>query len=480
MAHKLRNYGIEINGEWFIEPQNDSNDERPLRCTFDVSVSPGDSLAYADIRIYNLAGAKSGDNYNTKLPVAGSQIRLNAGWTIYDSNGFATQEFRDFIFTGIIKNIIRERDGANNVTHLYCSTLGTVKDLPLTTSSYAPGVNLLDVLKDLAQTWGKTLVCNESDFSSITMTSGYVTHNDVLKEFKTLANSYGFSILVDRGTVTCQYDDKDRKKTADFLLSAATGLIGVPDVSLADALGATATCTLNPYVRASSVFEIKSDYATVNNGANLFTNTQPNTTANGIYNVQAFRHRGDTHGYIWQTEIDGLKPGTTTNFSNDGKLAWGTKVDQAFRDKVRQVAKNLNIDPSWLMAIMYHESGLSTTARNPLSTATGLIQFTRATATSIGTTTTALARMTAIEQMDYVQKYFEQYKLHLTNLSDCYMAVFYPRAMGQPDSFIIATQGTSVYNSNAGLDVNRDGTITKAEAVAPVMRSLMNGQQNAF
>lgn len=499
MSITLRNYGIEIDGNWFIEPLKSSKNKGQIRCAFDIQVTPHESLSYADIRIYNLAGSRTDthiDNpvvlgqkvsaayqssaFAVKLPRLGGQIRFNAGWSTFNVDGTVQNEMRDFIFTGTISNILREREGANIVTHLYCTSINTPQDKPVTNASYQPGVKLLDVMKDICKYWGKTLVCNEASFKDYIMTSGYVLMNDTFREMQYLADAYNFSVYVERDTVVAQFNTVQRKSSPDFLISMKTGMIGVPEVTLGtEGLGCSVTMRLNPFLRASSVFEIKSQYTTVNSGVNLFNANQKNTTANGVYNAFGYRHRGDTHGYSWESVIDGLQPGSQSDFTTNGKLAWGTKVDQDFRVKVREVAKALSLDASWLMAIMYAESGISTTAKNPGSTATGLIQFTRATAIALGTTTTALARMTPVQQMDYVQKYFEQYKGRISNLTDCYMAVFYPKAIGQPDSYVIATAPSEVYNKNANLDINGDDSITRAEAVAPVMRALRTGQVNA-
>ena len=500
MALTIRNYGLEVDGNWYIEPLTSSKTQGQIRCVFDVQVTPGESLSFADIKLYNLAGSKTNtqiDNpvtlgqsvsaayqqeaYTAKLPRVGAQIRLNAGWSTFDTDGTIQNEMRDFIFTGTITNVFREREGPNIVTHLYCTSISTPQDKPVTDASYQPGVALLDIMKDICKYWGKTLVCNESAFSSYKLTSGYVLMNDTLREMKYLADAYNFSLYIERDTVVAQFNEVQRKTTPDFLISMKTGMIGVPEITLGTlGLGCSVSARLNPYLRAESVFEVKSQYTTVNSGTNLFNLNQQNTTANGVYNVFGYRQRGDTHGHYWESVIDGLQPSTQTTFTTNGKLAWGTKVDQDFRVKVRAVATSLGIDASWLMAIMYAESGISTTARNSGSTATGLIQFTSATAISLGTTTTALARMTAVQQMDYVQKYFEQYKGKISNITDCYMAVFYPKAMGQPDTYVIATSPSSTYNANANLDTNHDGTITRAEAVAPVMRALRSGQVNAI
>ena len=499
MSLTLRNYGIELDGNWYIEPLKSSKNKGQIRCAFDVQVTPGESLSYADIRIYNLAASKTDthiDNpviyqqttsaayqqtaYTVKLPRVGAQIRLNAGWSTFDSDGTVQNEMRDFIFTGTVTNVIREREGANIVTHLYCTSISTPQDKPVTNASYQPGVELFTILNDICLYWGKSLVCDVPSFSTVKLTSGYTLMGDVMTELQLLSRSYDFQMYIDRDNVYCQFANKKRKNQPDFLISAPTGMKGVPEITLGtEGLGCSVYSRLNPYVRPSSVFEIKSLYTVVNSGVNLFNVSQKNTTANGIYNVFGYRQRGDTHGPVWETQIDGLQPGTKSDFTTNGKMAWGTKVDQNFRVKVREVATYLNMDASWLMAIMYHESSLNPTAKNPKSTATGLILFTRATAISLGTTTTALARMTAVGQMDYVQKYLSPYKGRLTNLPDWYMAIFLPSAIGRPLSYVIARRGDAIYNAQPSLDSNNDGTITKEEAVAPVYDALRSGQVNA-
>ncbi len=55
-----------------------------------------------------------------------------------------------------------------------------------------------------------------------------------------------------------------------------------------------------------------------------------------------------------------------------------------------------------------------------------------ATATSLGTSTAALAAMTEVHQLDYVKKYFQSYSGKLNTLEDVYMAILYPAAIGKP------------------------------------------------
>ena len=149
-------------------------------------------------------------------------------------------------------------------------------------------------------------------------------------------------------------------------------------------------------------------------------------------------------------------------------LAWGAKVSSLFRDCARSVANELGVPPNDLMACMAWESGrsFSPSIRNMAgSGAVGLIQFMPATAQNLGTTTDALSRMTAEHQLDYVREYFLPWKGKLGGLSDLYMAILWPRAVGKPDDYELWNSATrpTTYRQNAGLDANRDGSITKAE-----------------
>jgi hypothetical protein len=164
-------------------------------------------------------------------------------------------------------------------------------------------------------------------------------------------------------------------------------------------------------------------------------------------------------------------------------LAWGAKVSPTFRDMVRRIAQSLQMPQdgaSWLMACMAWESGrtFSPSVVNAAgSGAVGLIQFMPATARSMGTTTDALKQMTAEQQLSYVLRYFDPYRGKLQLLSDCYMAILWPAAVGKSDSTILWDKDTrpTTYRENAGLDGDHNGQITKAEATARVHDCYVEG-----
>jgi hypothetical protein len=160
-------------------------------------------------------------------------------------------------------------------------------------------------------------------------------------------------------------------------------------------------------------------------------------------------------------------------------LAWGKKVSKAFKDKVVEVAARLLLDPNALMAVMAFESArtFSPSIKNPLSGATGLIQFMPKTAVGLGTTTKKLAAMSAVAQLDYVELYLRPYRGKMADTASAYMAVLWPKAVPQPLSYVLFQAPTTAYKLNKGLDGDLDGKVTKAEAAAKVMLALEEGMR---
>lgn len=176
---------------------------------------------------------------------------------------------------------------------------------------------------------------------------------------------------------------------------------------------------------------------------------------------------------LTQAEVDALNAVITrwaTQLTGP-VMAWGAKVSQTFRERVQWVAGQLGVEASDLMACMAWESGrsFSPSVRNMAgSGATGLIQFMPATAVKLGTTTDALARLSAEDQLNFVFKYFEPYAGKLKTLSDLYMAILWPAAVGKPDDYELWNAATrpTTFRQNAGLDANHDRSIVKAEVAA--------------
>lgn len=139
---------------------------------------------------------------------------------------------------------------------------------------------------------------------------------------------------------------------------------------------------------------------------------------------------------------------------------------EQFSNKVVEIADEIGINPSWLMAVMLFESSMNPQAKNRYSGATGLIQFMPSTAYGLGTTVEELYNMDGIEQLDYVRKYFSPWKNKIKSLTDCYLVVFYPSAVGKSDNYILGdtiARQELIAEQNAGLDTDKNKAITKKE-----------------
>lgn len=162
-------------------------------------------------------------------------------------------------------------------------------------------------------------------------------------------------------------------------------------------------------------------------------------------------------------------------------LAWGARVSTAFRARVLELAEAFGALadlPSWLMAVMYQESGLDPAARNP-SGAVGLIQFMPQTAAALGVTTEQLAVMPAVQQLDYVAEYFKPWTRQARTLEDLYGCVLWPGMIGKPDAYVVFDKADphhpARYLQNKGLDLDADGRITRGEVCARVQAKLALG-----
>lgn len=182
-------------------------------------------------------------------------------------------------------------------------------------------------------------------------------------------------------------------------------------------------------------------------------------------------------------------------------IAWSAKVSPAFCARVRQMATDLQIPDlminpgngstqrvtgaDMLMACMAFETGetFSPSIKNGAGAPYyGLIQFGKAAATDVGTTVEELVKMSAEQQLEYVYKYFKPLTGKLKTVSDLYMKILWPAAVGKPEDFVLWTQQNhpTTYLQNKGLDVNKDGAVTKAEAASKVTDKLIRGLQPQF
>ena len=145
------------------------------------------------------------------------------------------------------------------------------------------------------------------------------------------------------------------------------------------------------------------------------------------------------------------------------------KLDGATLRKLVDVAGRVRTSPDDLATCIAFESRWNPAAVNRSSGATGLIQFMPATAIRMGTTVGAIAKMPAVVQLDLVDRYLHPFAGRLATLEDCYLAIFFPAAVGQPADFVIAREGGAVFRQNPGMNagpvITRDSATRNVRAV---------------
>ncbi|WP_089350567.1 M23 family metallopeptidase [Flavobacterium sp. ov086] len=203
---------------------------------------------------------------------------------------------------------------------------------------------------------------------------------------------------------------------------------------------------------------------------------------------------------------------------NNPQLIWGAKVNKEFRVKVVQICKKLwpknTLEmANGLMAVMNRETGGTFAPHqiegkklvpkeqltkdsfitydkkgNRISHAVGLVQFTQKALTDMGEykgggmdvlneLKLKFANMTQLEQLTKVEDYMNAVAILPTIPEEIYMAVFAPAYVGRGLDKTIYELGTTNYNENASLDVDKTKNgIQIKELIDEYYISLENGK----
>ena len=167
---------------------------------------------------------------------------------------------------------------------------------------------------------------------------------------------------------------------------------------------------------------------------------------------------------------------TASFFDEITKKKLDGKLGEGFTAALEKTAQNINCKPDDLLAILCVESMLETNAENKGHY--GILQISWKRLKSYGTSGAALKWMTGTEQLKYVEKYFKDKDINpegrKLSLGDLYTKVFLPGRSGKD---ILCSKGEKYYKQNKGLDVNKDGKITKTDlekAARIRMRNILN------
>ena len=165
-------------------------------------------------------------------------------------------------------------------------------------------------------------------------------------------------------------------------------------------------------------------------------------------------------------------------------IIYKEKVSKNFINKVVEISKKLNIDPSWLMAVMNFESAgtFDPSIRNKLGYV-GLIQFGKEAAIDLNVTLDQLSKMNEIEQLDYVYRYYLPYKSKIKSYVDLYLATLFPVSIGKSGSYVLQTKTISAFkiaSANPIFDFNNDKKITVGEVEKRMLLQLPENWRNTL
>lgn len=206
-------------------------------------------------------------------------------------------------------------------------------------------------------------------------------------------------------------------------------------------------------------------------------------SSDGIFSSQSmpeYSYNGDS--FLSTTKIKKKEKEdkkVDTNFTYDAKelkAKWDKKksgLSPEFYQKVVDIAKKVNCSPNDLMGVMNAESSLNSSAENSIG-AVGLIQFIPSTAKGFGVTKEQLKNMTPERQLDYVEQFLVKAKGNAgfaesdkIDSGTLYSLVFLPKYARNE---VLTSSGEKAYDQNKGLDVDKDGKITKSDLAKWVER----------
>ena len=154
-------------------------------------------------------------------------------------------------------------------------------------------------------------------------------------------------------------------------------------------------------------------------------------------------------GLMWQnpqfTKPEEIRVGSRLRVPGSGSgVSTGGKTSPEFDKKLQQVADKLGISFNDLYKIIKFESAgsFSPGSHDPNNVSVGLIGFTEPTAKQLGTSKAELGQMSAVDQLDYVYRYYKMVGAQPgDNVGTLYMRTFLPAFVKSPDNTVLGQKG---------------------------------------
>lgn len=236
----------------------------------------------AEISIYNI-----NKDHRAAMNARYDQVTLEAGYA--DGIGL--------IFSGQARTIDHVREGVDWVTKIQIGDAEVPYRYGRKAQSYAPGVGILQVAKDLIGTLGPMTAGSPAVIAQAltgVFQSGYAVHGPAAGELSRVLRGSGLEWSIQHGKVQVLPIGKANTETA-VLLTPQTGLVGSP-----------AWGTPEPSLPRMSNHTLKFKaliQPTLNPGALASIQS---ASAKGLFRIQSIEGTGDTHGSSdWILDCEG-------------------------------------------------------------------------------------------------------------------------------------------------------------------------------
>lgn len=115
-------------------------------------------------------------------------------------------------------------------------------------------------------------------------------------------------------------------------------------------------------------------------------------------------------------------------------------IEKQYGTLVNDLAKKLNINPSWLYVVIFNESSWNPEAVNKFTDAYGLFQFMPSTLQSLGYSRYVNKVIPVEDQFNIAHEFLKGRKSQYKDLYQFYLSVFYPYAINKPMDFILGSE----------------------------------------
>lgn len=288
-----KRYQIQVgnNAEYLdIELRDDSyNSGQSLRIAFLVQHEIGGYISFAEISIFNL-NRESEDAVFSKY----RSITLQAGY----------REIFGPVFKGQIINVQRIPGGSDGTRgiKLFCRSSAEAATYNTVNQSLGPSASASDIIRSCAQALGNPIIFSGGFDNLPKRARGTVMQGNPVTILNSLAKSFDFNWTIENG-ITKIIRNGYQVEGDMFVFSSRTGMIGSPIVTDTEI---SVRVALNPVVQLGRKIKIESVAPEFAFSGAYFVNI-PRSIGEGVYQVTRIVHVGDSHGQVWETQLNSLR-----------------------------------------------------------------------------------------------------------------------------------------------------------------------------